>query len=307
MPREEKITVDENSSLRIDKYLSKEFTDISRAFAQKLIIDGLVKVNNKIVKQNYKVNFNDTVDITIPEAEELQMKAEDIALEIAYEDDDLIVVNKPQGMVVHPAPGNYSGTLVNALLSHCRGNLSEINGIIRPGIVHRIDKDTSGLLLIAKNNNAHNSLAKQIKDHTVKRVYITIVHGNVKNVKGTINLPIGRHPINRKKMCVTERNSRNAVTHFELVESFNNYSLLECRLETGRTHQIRVHLSYIGHPVLGDPSYSQNKNYKLGLNGQALHAKIIGFNHPTTNTYMEFEAKLPEYFTKTLDRLRLEN
>ncbi|MBZ4646562.1 MAG: pseudouridine synthase [Clostridia bacterium] len=303
MTTQQLIVAKEDNNIRIDKYLSDKIKDLSRSYAQKIINDGLVQVNNKAVKQNYKVKANDMVHVEIPEPEKLEIKAEDIELDIVYEDADLLVVNKPQGMVVHPAAGNYTGTLVNALMKHCGGNLSAINGIIRPGIVHRIDKDTSGLLLVAKNNRAHIKLAKQIKDHSLSRRYVAIVYGALKNDSGIIDAPIGRHPVDRKKMSVTTKNGRNAVTHFKVLERLGNYSYIECKLETGRTHQIRVHMSYIGHPIIGDPVYGPKKD-RFNLNGQALHAKIIGFIHPTTNEYLEFEVSPPPYFDKLLNLLR---
>ncbi|WP_094546800.1 RluA family pseudouridine synthase [Petroclostridium xylanilyticum] len=303
MTTQQLIVAKEDNNIRIDKYLSDKIKDLSRSYAQKIINDGLVQVNNKAVKQNYKVKANDMVHVEIPEPEKLEIKAEDIELDIVYEDADLLVVNKPQGMVVHPAAGNYTGTLVNALMKHCGDNLSAINGIIRPGIVHRIDKDTSGLLLVAKNNRAHIKLAKQIKDHSLSRRYVAIVYGALKNDSGIIDAPIGRHPVDRKKMSVTTKNGRNAVTHFKVLERLGNYSYIECKLETGRTHQIRVHMSYIGHPIIGDPVYGPKKD-RFNLNGQALHAKIIGFIHPTTNEYLEFEVSPPPYFDKLLNLLR---
>ncbi|MDK2932419.1 MAG: rRNA synthase [Clostridiales bacterium] len=296
----------EEHNIRIDKYLSDRINDLSRSYVQKIIQDGLVQVNGKNVKSNYKVKGNDIIDIKIPKPEKLEVKAEDIHLDIIYEDTDLLVVNKPQGMVVHPAAGNYTGTLVNALMKHCGNNLSAINGVIRPGIVHRIDKDTSGLLLVAKNNQAHLKLAKQIKNHSLTRRYVAIVYGNIKNNVGTIDAPIGRHPIDRKKMCVTTKNSRNAITHFNVIEKLAHFTYIECKLETGRTHQIRVHMSYIGHPIVGDPVYGPKKD-KFNLNGQALHAKLLGFIHPTTQEYMEFEVSPPPYFEKILNLLRKMN
>ncbi|WHH59542.1 RluA family pseudouridine synthase [Petroclostridium sp. X23] len=297
------IAVEDSESTRIDKYLSDHVADLTRSYAQKIINDGLVKVNNAIIKQNYKVKLNDMISYEIPEPQVLEVKAEDIKLDIVYEDKDLLVVNKPQNMVVHPAAGNYTGTLVNALMQHCGNNLSAINGVIRPGIVHRIDKDTSGLLLVAKNNKAHVGLAKQIKDHTLTRRYITIVHGVIKNDRGLIDAPIGRHPVDRKKMSVNTQNGRNAVTHFKVLEIFHQYTYIECQLETGRTHQIRVHMSYIGHPIVGDPVYGCKKE-KFKLAGQALHAKLLGFIHPISGEYMEFEAPAPAYFDNILNLLR---
>lgn len=287
---------------RIDIFLAENIKGISRSFAKKLLDNKNVTVNGKSVKSNYKLKLNDFINVTVPEPKTLEICANDIDLDIIYEDEDLIVINKPQGMVVHPAVGNYEGTLVNALLAHCGENLSEINGVIRPGIVHRIDKDTSGCLVVAKNNHTHLSLVKQIKEHTVTRKYIAIVHGNIKEDSVTIDAPIGRHPIDRKKMAVVA-GGRRAVTHFTVLERFGEYTLIEAKLETGRTHQIRVHMSYINHPVLGDPIYGPKKQ-KFKLQGQALHAKTLGFIHPTKNKYMEFEAPVPRYFEELLEKLR---
>ncbi len=298
------IIVDNDASVRIDKYISEHIEDLSRSYIQNIIQKGLVKVNDKKVKSNYKVNLSDVINIEIPEPEKLKVEAENIPIDIVYEDEDLLLVNKPQGMVVHPAPGNYTGTLVNALMYHCGDNLSAINGVIRPGIVHRIDKDTSGLLIVAKNNNAHVKLAEQIKAHTVTRKYITLVYSNIKEEKGTIDLPIGRHPVDRKKMTVTSKNSRNAITHFKVLERLNDYTYIQCKLETGRTHQIRVHMNHIGHPIVADPVYGRKKD-KYKLNGQVLHAKLLGFIHPRTGEYMEFEVEPPEYFMKVLNTLRM--
>lgn len=290
--------------IRIDSLISFNIDSISRSYAQKLITDEMVLVNGKTVKSNYKVKNGDNIEVTVPEPQKIEVAAEDIDLDILYEDSEIIVINKSQGMVVHPAAGNYTGTLVNALIAHCKDSLSEINGVIRPGIVHRIDKDTSGVLVVAKNNRAHLSLSKQIKDHTVTRRYNAIVHGNIKEQGGTINMPIGRHPVERKKMAVVdEEKGRRAVTHFSVLERFGDYTLIEAKLETGRTHQIRVHMAYIKHPLLGDPVYGPKKG-KFNLNGQVLHARVLGFIHPSKNTYMEFEAPLPEYFEALLKKLR---
>lgn len=294
----------DNLGARIDTYISQNIDSISRSYAQKLIIEGWVLVNNKSIKPNYNVKINDSIKVNVPEPIKLDIAAEDIVIDVLYEDDDIILINKPQGMVVHPAAGNYTGTLVNALIAHCGDSLSEINGVIRPGIVHRIDKDTSGVLVVAKNNNAHLSLAKQIKEHTVTRRYNAIVYRNIKEQSGTINAPIGRHPVERKKMTiVVEEKGRKAVTHFTVLERLGDYTLIEARLETGRTHQIRVHMAYIKHPVLGDMVYGPKKD-KFNLKGQVLHARILGFIHPSKNTYMEFEAPFPEYFEKLLKGLR---
>ncbi|MDR0405425.1 MAG: RluA family pseudouridine synthase [Clostridiales bacterium] len=287
------------AGVRLDKFLSEEIPSLSRSHAQKLIADGCVLVDGATVKSNYVSRGDQTVEVTVPAPAALTVAAEDIPLDIVYEDDWLIVVNKQQGMVVHPAAGNYSGTLVNALLFHCGGSLSQINGVIRPGIVHRIDKDTSGLLLAAKNNAAHLSLSEQIKAHTVTRKYIALVHGGMREDCGTIDLPIGRHPTDRKKMCVTNKNARNAVTHYTVLERFGNYTFIECRLETGRTHQIRTHMAQMGHPILGDKVYGVKKE-KFALTGQLLHAKVLGFTHPESGRYMEFDGGIPPRFEKIL-------
>ncbi len=293
----------ENAGERIDKFINID--GITRTQIKNLIDNGDVTVNGNIVKANYKLKKGDEICVIIPEAEELNVEPENIPLDIVYEDDELLVVNKPQGMVVHPAAGNYTGTMVNALMYHCKGRLSEINGVIRPGIVHRIDKDTSGLLLVAKTNNAHLSLAEQIKNKTVKRRYICVCEGVIPSNKGIIDAPIGRHPSDRKKMTVTAKNSKHAITHYEVIERFPNSTYLSCELETGRTHQIRVHLKYRGNPIIGDTVYGNAKN-PYNLNGQALHAECIGFNHPSTGEYMEFTVPAPDYFYKLLDELRNE-
>jgi 23S rRNA pseudouridine1911/1915/1917 synthase len=288
---------------RIDVFLTEKIPEHSRSYIQKLIKDGLVLVNGEKVKPNFKVKPGCIIDVTIPPPQEISLQPEPMELDIVYEDDDIVVVNKPQGMVVHPAPGNYSGTLVNALLYSC-DELSGIGGVIRPGIVHRLDKDTSGLLVVAKNDAAHRSLAQQIRDRTLKRVYWCIVEKNIKEDKGVINAPIGRHPTNRKKMAVVNLpTAKPAITHFKVLERFGEYTLVEARLETGRTHQIRVHMAYIGHPVVGDSVYGSRKQ-KFNLKGQVLHAKKLGLIHPSTGEYMEFEAPLPEYFENLLDILR---
>lgn len=294
--------ISNESGIRIDKFITID--GISRAMIQNLIEENKITVNGKNIKSNYKIKENDIIDITLDDPKEADILAEDIPLDIVYEDDCMLVVNKPQGMVVHPAPGNYTGTLVNALMHHCKGSLSGINGVMRPGIVHRIDKDTSGLLLVAKTDEAHESLSEQIQNKTVKREYICVTEGLVKPKKGIIDAPIGRHHLNRLKMAVTPTNSKHAVTHFEVLEYFKNASLVKCVLETGRTHQIRVHMLYIGHGVMGDPLYL-NKNSR-NLPGQALHARCIGFNHPKTKEYMEFYAEEPEVFKKLVNNLRNE-
>lgn len=291
-----------DSGIRLDKWLaSKKETDMTRTAVQNLIESGGVLVNGKTVSKNYKQKSGDVIEVTIPDPVELDAKPEDIPLDIVYEDESLLVVNKPKGMVVHPAPGNYSGTMVNALMYHCKGRLSGINGVIRPGIVHRIDKNTSGLLIVAKTDTAHNFLAEQIKEHSFTREYELVAEGRFRETEGTVNAPIGRNPDNRKKMCVIYTNSKNAVTHYSVIEQFEKYAHLKCRLETGRTHQIRVHMSYIGHPVLGDDVYG--KPFK-GIDGQCLHAKKIGFIHPVSHEYMEFDSELPEYFKEILRKVR---
>ncbi len=287
---------------RLDVYLADQFVDMSRSYIQKIIKDKKVTVNGKIEKSKYLVKEEDKIVIEIPKPKVLEVVPQDIPIEIVYEDDDIIIVNKPQGMVVHPAPGNYEGTLVNAILYHCKGNLSSINGVIRPGIVHRIDKDTSGILMIAKNNNAHNCLAEQLKDHSITREYEFICRGVFKEDNVTVDRPIGRNPKDRLKMAIVP-NGKRAVTHFEVIERFNGYTHVRARLETGRTHQIRVHAMSINHPLVGDPVYGP-KNSKIKLNGQALHAKKLGFIHPTTKEYIEFDSELPDYFQKLLEKLR---
>ncbi len=295
--------VNENENgLRLDKAVSVLCSDISRSAAQLLIDDGCVLVNDKQSNKKAIVKTGDEISVALPEPKVLNVVPEDIPLDIVYEDEHLLVVNKPKGMVVHPAAGNYNGTLVNALLKHCGDSLSGINGVIRPGIVHRIDKDTSGLLIVAKNDVAHRCLAEQIKEHSFTRVYNTVVVGNIKDDSGTIDAPIGRHPKDRKKQAVTDKNSKNAVTHFEVVERFNGFTLLRVKLETGRTHQIRVHMSYRGNPVAGDVVYGNPKK-TYGLEGQCLHAAVIGFIHPVSGEYLEFESELPDYFKDFLRRI----
>ncbi len=291
----------ETAGARLDKFVSEMAENMTRNAVVKLIEDGCCTVNGKAAAKNYKLKSGDNVKIEIPDAAEVDILPEDIPLDIVYEDNDLLVVNKPKGMVVHPAPGHYSGTLVNALMYHCKGSLSGINGEIRPGIVHRIDKDTSGLLIVAKNDTAHRGLAEQIKEHSFTREYEAVVNGSVKE-DGTVNAPIGRHKLDRKKMCVTTENSREAVTHYFVIENFGDMTHLRLRLETGRTHQIRVHMAYIGHSVAGDEVYGNGK--PKTLMGQCLHAKKIGFVHPITNEYLEFDSELPDYFKKFLNGKR---
>ena len=290
----------EDSGSRIDKYISDNIAELTRSAVQGLIEKGMVTSGGKAVSKNMKLKGGEEIIVDIPEPEPMDAVAEDIPLDIVYEDNDLLVVNKPKGMVVHPAHGNYSGTLVNALLHHCGDSLSGINGVIRPGIVHRIDKNTSGLLIVAKNDASHLKLAEQIKEHSFTREYEAVACGYFKDTEGTVDAPIGRHKTDRKKMCVTTENSRNAVTHYSVIKQYGGYAHVRLRLETGRTHQIRVHLSYIGHRVLGDDVYG--KPYK-GLEGQCLHARKIGFIHPTTGEYMEFQSDLPDYFTAVLRKL----
>jgi len=301
----EKISYVADENIRIDRFIASHLEGVTRSHIQKLIDDGFVLVDGKIVKSNYKLKNGQNIEVTVPKAKQLDIKAEDIKLDIVYEDEHMLVVNKPQNMVVHPAAGNYEGTLVNALMHHCGDSLSGINGVIRPGIVHRIDKDTSGLLLVAKDDETHIGLSEQIKEHSLTRKYIAIVHGNFKNDEGTVDAPIGRHPTDRKKMCITEKNSKNAVTHYKVLQRFMEYTLVECKLETGRTHQIRVHMASLGHPVMGDKTYGVKKE-KYNLTGQLLHAKIVGFVHPITKEYMEFETEIPERFKKFLNRAEKE-
>ena len=290
-------------SMRIDKYVAGSGEiNLSRSAAALLIDEGKVTVNGKTVNKKYKLSINDVIDICIPDPVPYEAKAENIPLDIVYEDDDLLVVNKPKGMVVHPAAGNYNGTLVNALLYHCGDSLSGINGVLRPGIVHRIDKDTSGLLIVAKNDFAHTHLAEQIKNHSFTREYQAIAVGNIKDENGTVDAPIGRNPNDRKKMCVTSKNSKNAVTHYSVIARYKGYTHIKCVLETGRTHQIRVHMAYIGHPISGDKVYGL-KNEKVDFEGQCLHAGKIGFIHPATKEYLEFNADLPAYFKKYIQKL----
>lgn len=300
MTRHELICAD--NEIRIDKYLSQTELGLSRSAAACLIEAENVLVNGKAVNKKHKLMQGDIISVSVPDPVEYEAKAENIPLDIVYEDDYLLVVNKPKGMVVHPAAGNYEGTLVNALLYHCKDSLSGINGVMRPGIVHRIDKDTSGLLIVAKNDFSHALLAEQIKEHSFTREYEAVVFGNLKDDSGTVDAPIGRNPNDRKKMCVTQKNSKNAVTHWEVIERFKSYTYIKCKLETGRTHQIRVHMAYIGHPVAGDSVYGVKKE-KTGFEGQCLHARKIGFVHPSSGKYMEFESDLPEYFKNLLKKL----
>ena len=292
----------EDNGKRLDLYISQN-SDYSRNSVQILLDNGDITVNNKSVTKSYKIKDGDCVQITVHPPKDVQITPENIPLDIYYEDSDLLVVYKPKGMVVHPANGNESGTLVNALMFHCKDSLSGINGEIRPGIVHRIDKDTSGLLVVAKNDTAHEHLARQFKEHSITRVYNAIVYGNVKNDEGDIDAPIGRHKTDRKKFCITPVNSKNAFTHYKVIERLNGYTLIEARLKTGRTHQIRVHMQSIGHPLAGDPVYGPKSVIKE-LDGQALHAGVIGFIHPTKNKYMEFSAPWCEQFSKFYNKVR---
>ena len=293
----------EDVGTRIDVFLAENMEDLSRSGVQKLIDEGLITLNGGKTKANYKLREKDIIDVTVPEAKEVEILPEDIPLDILYEDEDVIVVNKPQGMVVHPAPGHFSGTLVNALMFHCGDELSGINGEKRPGIVHRIDKDTSGVLMIAKNDMAHQSLAAQLAEHSITRKYNAVVYNGFNEDEGTVDQPIGRNPQDRKKMAVTQKHSRHAVTHYRVIERMEKFTLIEAQLETGRTHQIRVHMTHIGHPLLGDPVYGPKKQ-PISLEGQALHARVLGFIHPRTGEYMEFEAPLPKHFEALLERLR---
>ena len=292
----------EKGGERIDKYLSEQLEDMTRSHIQKLIKENMVRVNGMAVKSNFKLSDSDQIEVEIPELKEPDILPENIPLDILYEDQDILVVNKPKGMVVHPAPGHYTGTLVNAIMYHCKDNLSGINGVMRPGIVHRIDMDTTGSLLICKNDRAHQALAEQLKEHSITRKYHAIVHGRLKEDEGTIDKPIGRHPIDRKKMSVHCTNGREAITHYRVLKRFQQFTYIECQLETGRTHQIRVHMSSIGHPILGDQVYGPAKcPYKL--QGQTLHAKVLGITHPTTGKYMEFDAPLTDYFQGLLEKM----
>lgn len=301
----EQVTVECNEAgNRLDGFLSGRFSDLSRSYLQKLIKSGEVFVNGKAEKASYRVTEGDMIEFQIPEAKEPEIAAEEMDLSIIYEDRDIILINKPKGMVVHPAAGHYSGTLVNGLMAHCRDDLSGINGVMRPGIVHRIDMDTTGVLIVCKNDFAHNHIAEQLKEHSITRKYYAIVHGVIKEDSGTVDAPIGRHPIDRKKMSINEKNGRNAVTHYRVLKRFTNFTYIECQLETGRTHQIRVHMASLHHPLLGDRVYGPAKCPYPSLQGQTLHAGVLGIIHPRTGEYMEFTAPLPEYFQELLEKLK---
>lgn len=294
--------IQENQKMRLDKYLAEQFPEQTRSYLQKLIKEENVLVNGRSVKNGYQLSVGDEVSVHLPEPKELEVEPQKMDLDIVYEDEDVILINKPKGMVVHPAAGHTTDTLVNGLLYHCKGHLSGINGVARPGIVHRIDRDTTGILIVCKNDLSHNSIAAQLKEHSITRRYRALVHGNLKDDKGTVEGPIGRHPVDRKKMAINERNGKPAVTHYEVLERFGNYTYIECVLETGRTHQIRVHMASIGHPLVGDEMYGPAK-CPFKLQGQCLHAMVLGFVHPRTGEYMEFSAELPEYFQELLKKL----
>ena len=293
----------EMNAVRIDKFISERMDGVSRSYIQKLIKDERVTVDLRPVKANYKVNEGERVEVTLPEPVSLDIEPQNISLDILYEDEDVLLVNKPKDMVVHPSVGHMDGTLVNALLYHCKDSLSSINGVMRPGIVHRIDKDTTGVLIVCKNDKAHNCIAEQLKVHSITRKYHALVWHNLAEDSGTIDAPIGRHPVDRKKMAINHKNGKPAVTHYKVLERFGNYTYVECELETGRTHQIRVHMTSIGHPLVGDPVYGPSRQ-PFKTQGQMLHAKIFGFIHPTTGEYMEFETPLPDYFEDILEKLR---
>lgn len=293
----------EEQDLRIDRYLSEKMDNCSRSFVQKLLKDGKVSISGKSVKPSYKVQAGDVIEAKVPEPEELEILPEDIPLDILYEDADILIVNKPKGMVVHPSAGHYTHTLVNAVMFHCKDQLSGINGVLRPGIVHRIDMDTTGALVVCKNDASHQKLAEQLAVHAITRKYRALVHGNLKEDTGTVTGAIGRHPTDRKKMAINERNGKPAVTHYRVLERFGNYTYIECELETGRTHQIRVHMASVGHPLVGDAVYGSKKCPFPKLQGQTLHAMVLGFTHPGTGEYLEVTAPLPEYFEKLLSEL----
>ena len=293
----------ETPGQRLDVFLSEQIETLSRNAAQKLLENGCVTSDGKPLRKQDKTVAGAVYEVTLPDVKEVEIEAEDLPLQIVYEDADVLVINKPKGVVVHPAPGHRSGTLVNALMYHCKDSLSGINGELRPGIVHRIDKDTSGLLIVAKNDFSHQALAAQLKDHTLSRTYEAVVCGGIREDSGTVDAPIGRHPVDRKKMAVTEKNSRSAVTHYEVLGRYRGYTHVRCRLETGRTHQIRVHMAYKNHPILGDTVYG-HKNKELGMDTQCLHAKALTFIHPRTGEAVTVECPLPDYFEEVLKKLR---
>ena len=293
---------EESKDLRLDVFLKQNIEEISRTYIQKLIKDGYANVNGTVPKTNYKVNSGDKVCLNVPEKEEPDIVAQEMPLDIVYEDDDVILINKPKGMVVHPAAGHYTGTLVNGLMHHCKDNLSGINGVLRPGIVHRIDMDTTGILIACKNDVAHQKISEQLKEHSITRRYRALVYGVIKEDEGVVDAPIGRHPIDRKKMAINPKNGKNAITHYRVLERFREYTYIECELETGRTHQIRVHMASLHHPLVGDQVYGPEKN-PFHLQGQCLHAMVLGFVHPRTHEYMEFCADLPQYFSELLKKL----
>lgn len=296
-------TVENEEGERIDRFLAQEMQDKSRSYLQKLIKEEYIKVNGRPVKPNYRLALGDRVEVILPDVKIPDILPENIPLDILYEDNDIIIVNKPKQMVVHPAPGHYTGTLVNALMYHCGQELSGINGAIRPGIVHRIDMDTTGSIVACKNDMAHQSLSAQLKDHSIHRVYEAVVHGNIKKEEGTVDAPIGRHPSDRKRMSTHAKSGRRAVTHYKVLKRFGDYTYIQCILETGRTHQIRVHMASIGHPVVGDLVYGPKKCPFANLTGQVLHAKTLGITHPATGKYLEVSAPLPEYFVELLETL----
>ncbi len=303
--RQKYLVPEEQEDVRIDRYLAESCESLSRSYIQKLLKNGEVLVDGKAVKASYRVCPGDQVLVDIPEAVQPEIQAQDMELDILYEDSDVILVNKPKGMVVHPAAGHLNDTLVNGLMAHCRDQLSGINGVMRPGIVHRIDMDTTGVLIACKNEFAHNQIAAQLKEHSITRKYLAVVHGVIKEDEGTVDASIGRHPVERKKMSVNEKNGRHAVTHYRVLRRFSGYTYIECQLETGRTHQIRVHMASIGHPLVGDEVYGPRK-CPFSLQGQTLHAAVLGFIHPRTGEYLEFWAPLPEYFEKLLKKLENE-
>lgn len=298
-----KLTAGENAGVRIDRYLSGCCEDLSRSYLQKLLKEGGVFVNGTPVKSSYKVSEGEEIAFDVPEAVMPEIMPEEMDLDILYEDEDILLVNKPKGMVVHPAAGHPNGTLVNGLMAHCGSSLSGINGVMRPGIVHRIDMDTTGVLIVCKNDLAHNSVAAQLKEHSITRKYYAIVHGVIRSDQGTVDAPIGRHPTDRKKMSINEKNGKHAVTHYQVLRRFRRFTYVECQLETGRTHQIRVHMASLGHPLLGDTVYGPARPPFSGLQGQTLHAGVLGIIHPRTGTYMEFSAPLPDYFEALLKKL----